>query len=338
MSSPVISVVMPVYNSEPYLAEAIESILNQTFADFEFLIFDDGSTDRSPEIIREYARKDARIIPQFSPINRGYVVHLNEGIRRSRGKYVARMDSDDVALPKRFEMQQSFLACHPAVGIVGSSWITIDEKGSEVGLVKRSSTPSYVFWRCFFGNPLAHPTVTYRKEIVASVDGYNELRVPSEDYDLWTRIIDNCEFSNIEEPLLKYRVHSASVSILRREYQLRLSYRIQTELWEKWLGITLSDSEVCFLRRFHLGFDELPINASYDMFRKINALRSLVMSRYGDVDPIVHVECFERCLYLASRTRGRLFFQGLRMTMWLLTRYPTLLVKWFLRFRQYVGG
>src|SRR5690606_25345296 len=113
MSSPVISVVMPVYNSERYLAEAIESILNQTFADFEFLIFDDGSTDRSPEIIREYARKDARIIPQFSPINRGYVVHLNEGIRRSRGRYIARMDSDDVALSTRLELQAKFLSKNP---------------------------------------------------------------------------------------------------------------------------------------------------------------------------------------------------------------------------------
>jgi len=328
MSSPVISVVMPVYNSEPYLAEAIESILNQTFADFEFLIFDDGSTDRSPEIIREYARKDARIIPQFSPINRGYVVHLNEGIRRSRGRYIARMDSDDVALSTRLELQAKFLSKNPSAGVVGTSCIRIDEQGDEIGPGRRSATPSYLFWQTFFVNPLSHPTVLYRKEAIESVGGYDESRMPAEDYCLWTRMLGKWEMYNIEEPLLKYREHSNSVSVTKKDIQFRHSTRTQVELWKKWLDIDLSDDEVRFLRLFHRGYEDLPANASYPMFRKISALRRFVMSRFRDMDPRMHEECFRRCLYLGSRSRGLGNSNRLIIMMWLLFKYPVLTVKW----------
>src|SRR5690606_37017335 len=125
---------MPVFNSEKYLVEAIESILSQTFSDFEFLIFDDGSTDRSGDIIRMYAARDARILSDFSPVNKGYVVHLNEGIQRARGRYIARMDSDDISLPKRLEIQKTFLDEHPGIGIVGSSSLRIDQDGVDWGL------------------------------------------------------------------------------------------------------------------------------------------------------------------------------------------------------------
>jgi glycosyltransferase involved in cell wall biosynthesis len=333
MSTPAISVIMPVFNAERYLAEAIESILNQTFRDFEFLIFDDGSTDRSSAIIREYAGKDARIIAGFLPVNKGYVTHLNEGIRRSRGQYIARMDSDDVALPTRLELQKKFLADNLAVGVVGSSCIKIDENNKEIGPGVRLASPSYLFWQIFFVNPFSHPTVMYRKEAVVSISGYDESRMPAEDYNLWTRILDNWEFSNIEEPLLKYREHRDSVSATKKDIQFRRSCQSQVELWKKWLDIDLSDDEVRFLRLFHLGYDDLPAEAAYPMFSKIKALRRFVMSRFRDIDSRMHEECFGRCLYLASKMRGRMYPKMVAMVGWLLLKYPVLSVKWLVNGR-----
>src|SRR5688572_16445446 len=109
MHSPLISVVMPVYNSEMYLSTAIDSILSQTCEDFELLIFDDGSNDDSWKIIRQYAQLDKRIVPFRSDTNSGYVVHLNEGVLRAKGEFIARMDSDDIALPDRLALQLEFL-------------------------------------------------------------------------------------------------------------------------------------------------------------------------------------------------------------------------------------
>ena len=115
IESPKISVVMPVLNGEKYLAEAIESILNQTFQDFEFIIVDDGSTDQTPEILRSYANKDSRIQIVTNPINRGIGYSRNRGIALSRGEYIANMDADDLCLPERFEKQVRFLDSHPDI-------------------------------------------------------------------------------------------------------------------------------------------------------------------------------------------------------------------------------
>src|SRR5687768_3299275 len=132
MNSPLISVVMPVYNSEKYLSAAIDSILNQTCGDFELLIFDDGSTDDSWKIIKQYAQLDTRIVPFRNDINSGYVVHLNDGVLRANGDFIARMDSDDIALPDRLALQLDFLKNNLHVGVVGTSSIEIDENGNEV--------------------------------------------------------------------------------------------------------------------------------------------------------------------------------------------------------------
>lgn len=327
MSDPAISVVMPVFNSERYLVEAIESILNQTFSDFEFLIFDDGSTDRSPEIIREYAERDGRITAVFSPTNRGHVVHLNEGIRRARGQYIARMDSDDVALPNRLEVQERFLTDHPEIGVVGSSTLAIDQDGRTREVDRRQPSPSYLFWRCFFTNPLSHPTVMYRKDAITSVGGYDETKMPSEDYELWSRLLPNWQLANIEEPLLKYRQHTQSVSVRNREIQVKSSGRCVADVWKRLMNIEVSGEEILFLREFHKGYDGLPGELVPTLFRKIWALRRMVLSRFTAVDDEVHRDAFRRGVYLATRVRPVSMVTFLQLLGYLAANYPGHLTK-----------
>ena len=152
MNSTLISVVMPVYNSEKYVASAIDSILNQTCVDFELLIFDDGSTDKSWEIISQYAKIDKRIVPFRSETNSGYVVHLNNGVMRAVGDFIARMDSDDIALPDRLALQLDFLRSNPNVGVVGTSSIQIDERGRELRVSLRNDASKALLWQGFFRN------------------------------------------------------------------------------------------------------------------------------------------------------------------------------------------
>lgn len=327
-SKPAVSVVMPVYNSVKYLAEAIESILNQTFSDFEFLIFDDGSTDGSAQIIKNYAAEDSRILAKYSSVNAGYVKHLNDGIVLARAPYLARMDSDDIALPRRLELQKEFLDRHPEIGVVGSSSIRIDQDGRELGLSRRHSAPSYLFWQSFFVNPLAHPTVMYRETIFDSAEGYRESKSPAEDYDLWTRVSTSWHLANIEEPLLKYREHNNSVSVLRRETQVRNFKESLAALWWDQLKIEISGDEILFLKGYHKGYDDLPPEMAYVLFCKISLLRREVLARFRHVDLKVDKEFFRRGVYLASKTKKKSWLEFNRLTGSLLARYPFFMIRY----------
>src|ERR1700722_13117089 len=132
MSAPLISVVMSVYNGDPFLAEAVESILNQSFRNFEFIVIDDGSTDRSASIISEYQRSDPRMQVHHQE-NRGLVESLNRGCRLARGTYIARMDADDVAVSDRFMRQMEFMEQHPEVGVLGGAVEFINSDGRSLG-------------------------------------------------------------------------------------------------------------------------------------------------------------------------------------------------------------
>lgn len=206
MSSPLVSVVMPVYNGEKYLAEAIESILAQTFTDFEFLIVDDGSTDTTPIILAEYARKDSRIKIVSNEKNSGVAVSLNRGIELARGEYVARMDADDVSLPHRLATQIDFFNRHHEVAVSGS-FLTIYETGNKWEAPLDSKD---IAIHLLFNCPIFHPTVMFRRVLVAnSENNYHDSALHAEDYDLWARLSlqQGFSFANISEPLLRYRVH-----------------------------------------------------------------------------------------------------------------------------------
>ena len=214
MSSPAISVAMSVYNGERFLAEAIESVLAQTFGDFEFLILDDGSRDATPQIIADYAARDPRIRAIVRE-NRGLVASLNQLIEEARAPLVARMDADDICLPERFARQIAFLAGHPDHGVVGCWTLDINEHGAPYHLDARDHPDSHKgFLEAIErGWPLlCHPSVMFRRELVCSVGGYHGAFRHCEDLDLWLRLAGITRLCSVPERLLRYRHYADQVS------------------------------------------------------------------------------------------------------------------------------
>jgi len=214
---PKISVVMPVYNREKYLRDAVNSILNQTFQDFEFIIIDDGSTDQTPQIIDEYKKNDQRIISFQQPQNCGVVNARNKGLEMARGEYLAVMDSDDISLPHRLETQYRFLETHPNIGVVGSNVTAINATGKVItnfiNRVYLPQTPTVIRWSFCFTNNVINPVVMARTDILRAVSGYSvETKGLAEDYDLWTRVALHNNFYNIQEVLLLLRSHEFNIS------------------------------------------------------------------------------------------------------------------------------
>jgi glycosyltransferase involved in cell wall biosynthesis len=231
MDAPIISVLMPVYNAEKYVYEAIDSILKQTYRNFELLIFDDASTDSSKQIISSF--HDPRIQLVSSAINTGYVKHLNDGLNLARGKYIARMDADDIAQTNRFQLQLSYLEQHQAVGVCGS-WIEFigDKVGVQDFPVCHRDIVTHLL---LYGNAMAHPAVMIRKAVLDEhAITYDSSLEPAEDYDLWQRLVPYTQLHNIPQSLLKYRVHGSSESVLKKEKQDMAVRKIRLAMMAQW--------------------------------------------------------------------------------------------------------
>lgn len=214
MPQPAISVAMSVYNGERFLAPAIESILGQTFHDFEFLILDDGSRDGTPGIVREYAARDSRIRPVLRE-NRGLIASLNELLHLASAPIVARMDADDVSRPERFARQIAFLDANADYGVVGSWTEDIDEDGAPYRLTGKDHPQDHESFLEHIENGLpliCHPAVMFRRDVVLSVGGYHAAFRHCEDYDLWLRLASVTRLASIPERLIRYRHYENQVS------------------------------------------------------------------------------------------------------------------------------
>jgi len=203
--SPKISVVMSVYNDEKYLREAIESILNQTFTDFEFIVVDDGSSDGSADIIKSY--KDPRI-RFFKHENHGLVYSLNRGIREGSGEYIARMDADDISLPQRLEKQVGFLEKHTDIGIVGTWAIKITEEGEDIYIAQMPQSDLEARELLAKSSPFFHGSVMFRRALFDSCGPYPEAMKEWEDWILWHQFAAKTKLANIGEALYKHRKRS----------------------------------------------------------------------------------------------------------------------------------
>ena len=213
-----ISVLLPVYNGEKFLKEAIDSVLGQSFASFELVIIDDGSTDDSCNIILSY--HDARIRFLQNGQNIGLIKTLNKGIIESKGKYIARMDADDICREDRFVKQVEFLEQHPSYGIVGS-WCSIinSSKKIEYHTSHESLQFALLNYCCF-----VHPSVMLRKSVLTENQlSFDSHFVHSEDYELWTRLLTQTKAANLPEYLLSYREHEHQISSIYREEQLAMT-------------------------------------------------------------------------------------------------------------------
>jgi glycosyltransferase involved in cell wall biosynthesis len=242
-TNPAISVLMPVYNADRYIKEAIESVLNQTFGDFELLIIDDGSTDRSLSILKRYAAKDARIRLTSRP-NTGYVRALNEMLAQARGEFIARMDADDVAMPDRFAHQVAFLRQHPQVVCVGGAQDWVDEAGRLLRHNHEVETDAEIQQRLLTGcTAINHPSAMFRRSTILQIGGYDETMCPSEDLDLWLKMGEIGELANLGETVTLYRQHSGSVSELRQIEQNDKRYRACEQAWKR-RGVTGHVAEI----------------------------------------------------------------------------------------------
>jgi glycosyltransferase involved in cell wall biosynthesis len=202
---------MSVYNGERFLGEAIESILNQTFRDFEFIIVDDASTDGTRNIIEHYKKTDVRIVSVINERNMERAVSRNKGIRIAQGEYLSIIDSDDISLPEKLARQVEYLDRNSGVGFVGTAWCTIDERGHEIAEheLPETNAGNIIHFMC-------RPSIMTRKYCVEKAGGYNADFVPSEDYDLWLRVAEMSSPAAIRDRLFKYRVHSKSSTVLQR--------------------------------------------------------------------------------------------------------------------------
>lgn len=210
-SSPLVSVIMPVYNGERYLPQAIESILCQTLRDFELLILNDGSTDGTAPLIERYARVDSRL-RVYHQENRGLIAALNRLLALSQGPYVARMDADDISLPHRLEAQLNFLEANPSVALVGGAIELIDSLDVPSHIVRFPTSAHAIRRTLLHHSCFAHPAVMMRKDAVQAVGGYRKCFAAAEDYDLWLRLAERFQLANLQDPVLQYRVHPHQIT------------------------------------------------------------------------------------------------------------------------------
>lgn len=224
---------MPVYNCQRYLAEAVDSVLAQTFEDFELIAVDDGSTDRSKEILDRYAARDSRVRVISRP-NTGIVGALNDGIDAAQGEFLARMDGDDISLPHRFARQIHYLRSNPDCCMVGSRVVLIDADGDPIReWVTETSHDQIDAAHLTGGWPVVHPSVMMRTQAVREAGGYREAFKWLEDVDLFLRLAERGRLANLPESLLKYRKHRDSVCLTRQDEQYRIRERLYDETYRR---------------------------------------------------------------------------------------------------------
>lgn len=225
--APKISVLMSAYNSEKYVAEAIDSILNQTFSDFEFIILNDGSTDKTADIIEQYAKRDKRIQFVNNTKNQGIITVLNQGLAMCQGEYIARMDSDDISLPTRFEKQVKYMDEHPECGVLGTSIIIYDKENNKEYIQKQRITFCDLLQQCCIINP----SVMLRRSVLLNNNIlYRPKYILAEDYGMWSELIKFTELHNLPDILLKYRWHGGNVSCVYSKQQVQTTKKIQSEM------------------------------------------------------------------------------------------------------------
>ena len=217
--TPRVSVVMPVFNGATYLVEALESVLAQSLEELELVVVDDGSQDASGAIIKRFARTDPRVRLLTHERNLGISAALNHGCRLARSPYIARLDSDDIALPGRLSRQAGFLDAHPSVACVGGAIIFIDARGGRLSTQRFPTASRVIHSRLLRSNCFAHPSVMLRRSALDEVGGYRFDQI--EDYDLWLRLSERFALANLPEPVILYRLNPRPVSLPGLELQIK---------------------------------------------------------------------------------------------------------------------
>lgn len=282
---PSVSVVMPAYNAEKYLREAIDSILSQTFTDFEFIIINDGSTDRTKEIILSYT--DPRIVYIENESNSGICVTLNKGVAAARGRYIARMDADDVAVSERLALQVEYMRSHPDIGVVGSYLQLMDENENHLYVFENSPDPDECYINMIFATSVGHPSVLIRKSCLTENNlEYEEYFRGMEDFFLWWQLAKHTQISNIPKPLLNYRCHSSQVT----KNQVNTDFlRRQREFFEMRMsdmGLTLSKDDLAVMNQYLVdcgSFDDITLSKFIDALQSLYKQFTVENPKYKEI-------------------------------------------------------
>ncbi|HQI02387.1 MAG TPA: glycosyltransferase family A protein [Deltaproteobacteria bacterium] len=242
VTTPRVTVLMPVCNGQTYVREAMDSVIAQTYQDWEFLIVDDGSTDDTPRILNEYRRRDNRIRIVRNPGNMGISMSLNTGISLSSGKFIARMDADDISLPERIGKQVNFLDRHPSVGVCGT-WVQ-PMGGKKDRAVLYPRTHDSIVCTHLFNPAIAHPSVMMRRETLEKHGLSYSTQFPyAQDYEFWVRCSHHTRLANIDEVLLILRQHENKISEKKKQDQSRAARRVQEGQLRE-MGLNPNDAEM----------------------------------------------------------------------------------------------
>ncbi|MFH1979464.1 MAG: glycosyltransferase [Patescibacteria group bacterium] len=322
-----VSVLFPVYNGKKYLKDSIKSILNQTFKDFEFLIIDDGSTDNSVKLIKNF--NDCRIILIKNNENIGLIKTLNKGLNLAKGEYIIRMDQDDISLPERFFKQLNFMDSNPDCGVCGS-WIRIfgDSKDQ---IVKYETDSDLIKAQLLFFNPLAHSSTILRKAIFDKFSlRYDEFYKNAEDYELWTRVVNCSKICNIPEVFLNYRISQEQITQKYQDAQNKMVMLIRAKALRT-LKIDFNDDNL-FIHQ-NLGIYNSPptiefINKAGDWLLKIRGI-NLEKNIYSDknlskVIGVVYYNLLIKNIKLGSVVLKKLLF--FKLSNGILRRHPSRVV------------
>jgi glycosyltransferase involved in cell wall biosynthesis len=247
MLRPKVSVFMPVYNAENYLNESIDSILTQSFEDFEFVIVNDGSTDRSADVIKSYSDKRIRFIE--NPKNLGLIASLNIGLDICKGDYIVRMDQDDFSLPQRIEKQVLFMDENPEYGLIGC-WFEDFGENIESKVIRYSGDDTYIRIRHLYQTHIAHPTAVLRKAVIDEHNlRFDPEYVHGEDYAFWVHMSAFCKLSNYPEMLVRKRDHPGNISNRYAQIQQNTCARVKQKQFEA-MGVIISQEEIELYTRF----------------------------------------------------------------------------------------
>ncbi len=270
--NPKISVLMPAYNAEKFIDKAIKSILSQTFTDFEFIIINDGSTDNTEEIILSFT--DSRIRYVKNETNIKLIQTLNKGIELARGKYIARMDSDDISTPQRLELQYQFMEGNPHIGASSGLIYTISEDGNKIGHSNQylCTTPTSCIFSSLLRTPISHPSAFIRTDILKKIKYSNDkAALHIEAFVLWGDIIENgYQIAILEKPLVYYRNNSQSISHKYKELQMRNHAKFSKIHIERCLNMKIEQKAV----------DDLFITDSTITIRRLNMALKQVDNLY----------------------------------------------------------
>lgn len=280
--TPLISVIMPLYNTERFIRESIDSVLSQTFTNFELIIIDDCSSDSSVKIVQSCMKRDKRIVLLKNERNLGAARSRNRGINAATGKFIAFLDADDLCAPERFEKQIAFLEQNAHVDVCGSFYsIFDDQKGPDSGeCCLLPVSPEEIRYQIFFINPLGLSTVMLRNDALKQ-SGIRFQECVAEDYRLWADLSDKLVMANIPECLIYYRKWDAQTSTQRHEQQKACALEVQRGLLARRLGIHLSEEETRIFSHFTLSPDKLK-RQDLKFFRKLSIQFCLA---YGQREP-----------------------------------------------------